>query len=76
MYWGENSAILVSLSPSQRTSANAELCDELREHILGLHKQLILPLVSKKEDDIPDDMRRALEDFTGYVALFPLGTGF
>ena len=72
----ELSAILVSLSPSQRTAANAELCDELREHILKLHKQLIQPLVGKTEDDIPRDMQLALEDFTGYVASFPLGMGF
>ena len=65
-----------NLSLSQRTAANAELCDELREHIEGLHKQLIRPLVGKKEDDIPHGMRLALEDFMGYVAPFPLGTGF
>ena len=53
------------LSPSQRTAANAELCDKLREHIEGLYEQLIRPLVGKNEDDIPHDMRLALEDFTG-----------
>ena len=51
------------LSPSQRTAANAELCDELREHILGLHNQLIRPLVGKKEEDIPHDTLVALGDF-------------
>src|SRR5258706_6708716 len=61
---------------SQRTAANAGLCDELREHILGLHNQLIQPLVGKKEDDIPHGTLAALKDFTGYVALFHLGAGF
>ena len=60
----------------KRTAANAELCDELREHIVGLHHQLIVPLVGKTEADIPADTLVALEDFTGYVVLFPLGTGF
>ena len=69
-------AILLSLSPSQRTAANAELCDELREHIVGLHKQLIQPLVGKAEEDIPPDTLVALKDFTGYVVLFPLGMDF
>ena len=66
----------VSLSPSQRTAANAELCDKLREHILGLHNRLIQPLVGKKVEEIPDDTLVALVDFTKYVALLPLGTGF
>ena len=67
--------MLVSLSPSQRTATNAELCDELRKHILGLHKQLIQPLVGKTEDSIPPDMLVALEDFTEYVAFVSFGNG-
>ena len=66
---GLNYAISISLSPSQRTAANAKLCNELREHILTLHNQLIQPLVGKREEDIPHGTLTALIDFTGYVAL-------
>src|SRR5258706_15808511 len=73
---GENSVFLPSLTPPKRSAANAEPCDELREHTLRLHKQLIKPLVGKTEADKPPDTLGALKDFTGYVALFPLGKGF
>ena len=43
---------------------------------MGLHNQLIQPLVGKTEKDIPPDTLVALKDFTGYVVLFPLGMGF
>ena len=43
---------------------------------MGLHNQLIQPLVGKTEEDIPRGTLDALKDFTGYVVLFPLGTGF
>ena len=55
---------------------NAELCDELREHIVGLHDQLIKPLVDRKEEDIPHGTLDALKDFMGYVVLLPLGMGY
>ena len=66
---GVNLCYFISLSPSQRTAANAELCDELKEHIVGLHNQLIRPLVGKTEKDIPPDTLVALKDFTEYVVL-------
>ena len=52
------------LIASQRTASNAGLCDELREHILGLQNQLIQPLVGKKMENIPRDTLVALGDFT------------
>ena len=59
--------LLSSLSPLQRTATNADLCNELKEHIHRLHDQLLHPLVGKTEEDIPDQIRVAVGDYTEYV---------
>jgi hypothetical protein len=48
----------------------------MRESILGLQNQLIQPLVGKTKENIPRDTLVAVEDFTEYVGLFPLGRDF
>ena len=56
-----------SLSLLQRTATNAELCNELKEHILRLHDQLLRPLAGKTKEEIPDHTRAAVEDYTECV---------
>ena len=67
------SHFLLSLSSLQRTTANAELCNELRVHILRLHDQLLQPLVGKTEADIPKDTRVAVEDYIEYIGIASFG---
>ena len=66
---------LIILSLLQKTATNAELCNELKEHILRLHDQLLRPLSGKTKEEIPNQTRTAIEDYTEYVACVHLKTG-
>ena len=66
------SHLLLSLSSLQRTTTNAELCKDLKEHITRLETQL-QPLAAKTRDEIPDQTRAAVEDYMEYVTWVHLG---
>ena len=65
--------LLPSFSSLQRTTTNAELCKELKEHITRLETHL-QPLAAKTKDEIPDQTRAAVEDYMEYVTWVHLGT--
>ena len=66
---------LSSISSLQRTTSNAELCNELKEHIKRLDDQLLRPLNGKTEEEIPVQTRAAVDDFMMYVTRVHLGAG-
>ena len=51
-----------------------ELCNELKEHILRLHDQLLRPL-SGSTEEIPNQTRTAIEDYTESVTCVHLRMG-
>ena len=73
---GVNLCYFVSLSPSQKSATNDQLCRELRKRIEELQDQVLRPLASKGKEQIPPDTLIAFNRFMQCVALFPLGTGF
>ena len=63
---------LSSLNSLQRMATNAELCYDLRAHLLKLNDGLIRPLVGKTEDDVPKDTLAAVEEYiqcVGFVSF-------
>ena len=54
-------------------ATNAELCNEVRVHLLRLNGELLRPLVGITADDIPKGTQAAVEEYIQYVGVVSFG---